>query len=109
MASIERRNGPTPNGGVASEIYYTNDEGELVDKEYATRAEIVELDAQGNRINSTYLEVDPFDEDERRVWEEGRNAYLTGQPPDTLPQDYREDWRAVFWSMGYSEAEDDSL
>lgn len=54
MTSSERREGPTPSGGVASEIYYLNDAGKSVDKSEATRAEIVEFDADGEVINRTY-------------------------------------------------------
>lgn len=53
----ERREGATPSGGVASEIYYLNDAGELVDKEVATRAEIVELATDGNILARTYGEL----------------------------------------------------
>ena len=50
----ERREGPTPNGGVASVAYYTDESGVLVDKSRASRVEIVELDATGNEIHRTY-------------------------------------------------------
>ncbi|HVK10317.1 MAG TPA: hypothetical protein VM597_16240 [Gemmataceae bacterium] len=50
----ESRDGPTPNGGVRSTIYYLDDAGNPADKESATRCEIVEYDAQGNSIHRTH-------------------------------------------------------
>lgn len=37
-------NGEMPNGGVKSEIFYMNDDGDVVEKDIATRAVIRELD-----------------------------------------------------------------
>lgn len=44
-----------------------------------------------------------FDAEESAVWQEGRDAAAAGQPASSLPESYREDWRAVFWSLGYDE------
>jgi hypothetical protein len=46
--------GPTPNGGVASTIYYRDDNGDPVDESVATNAEIVEVDVAGKVIYRTY-------------------------------------------------------
>lgn len=46
--------GKTPAGGVRSEIYYQDDDGNPVDKKKATRAEIVEYDKNGVAIRRTY-------------------------------------------------------
>jgi len=46
--------GVTPNGGVKAEIYYMNDNDEIVDKTIATRAVIRELDKDGNLIHETW-------------------------------------------------------
>jgi hypothetical protein len=43
----DTRDGPTPNGGVKSRICYSDDDGNLVDKEVATRARIVEYNEAG--------------------------------------------------------------
>jgi hypothetical protein len=53
----ERREGPTPHGGVASEAIYLNDANELADKEDATRVEILEFDESGEVIHRTYAEL----------------------------------------------------
>ena len=42
--------GKTPNGGVKAEIYYMNDNEEMVDKKKATRVVIRELDENNNLI-----------------------------------------------------------
>lgn len=49
----ETQKGPTPAGGVASEIYYFDGEMNLVDKKRAFYAVIRELDAGGNLIQET--------------------------------------------------------
>ena len=53
MICKERTDGPTPNGGSYSEIYYRDDDGNPADKKAATRCEIVEYDAEGRIISST--------------------------------------------------------
>lgn len=53
MLFKERADGPTPNGGSYSEIYYRDDDGNPADKKEATRFEIVEYDADGGFISST--------------------------------------------------------
>jgi hypothetical protein len=58
MAS-ETSDGPTPNGGVSSEIIYSDDNGNPVEKAQATQAEIREYDAQGKVINRTYGKIRP--------------------------------------------------
>lgn len=44
MASIEKKEGKTPNGGVRSEVHYLDDNGNPVDKEQATRGYVIEFD-----------------------------------------------------------------
>lgn len=54
----ETFDGPTPHGGVRTVVYYSDDDGNLVDKAAATRAEIVELDARGDQVHRTYGTID---------------------------------------------------
>jgi len=57
MSTTRSLDGPTPNGGVKSTIYFQNAKGELVDESDATAAEIVEFDANDNQIFRTYMEI----------------------------------------------------
>jgi len=41
-------------GVVRSEIIYLDDEGRLVDRQHATKAEIVEYDKDGEQVRRTY-------------------------------------------------------
>jgi hypothetical protein len=50
----DRVTGPTPNGGVASEIFYRDKDGEGCGPEEAATCEIVEYDADGHVIFRTY-------------------------------------------------------
>ncbi len=52
---IERKEGPTPQGGVASVIVYVDDQGNETTKEAATRVYISELDAKGDTIAKTIM------------------------------------------------------
>ena len=54
MATHERIDGPTPNGGVYSEIYYFDSNGNPVDEEKAARCVIRECDKNGNLIHETW-------------------------------------------------------
>ena len=45
---------PTPNGGDYSEIYYFNDNGDVVDQEDATRCVIRECKNNGELLNETW-------------------------------------------------------
>ncbi len=58
MANSERTEGPTPNGGAYSILYFQDADGNPVEKSEATRAEAVEFDAPGNQIFRTYLELE---------------------------------------------------
>jgi uncharacterized protein RhaS with RHS repeats len=49
--------GPTPNGGVASEVLFSDADGNLVDKEQAAHAEVIEYDASGEVIKRTYATI----------------------------------------------------
>ena len=51
--------GPTPKGGVRSEAYYSDADGNAADKSVATRMEIVEFDAAGEVLGRTYGICDP--------------------------------------------------
>jgi hypothetical protein len=55
----ERRDGPTPHGGVASVAYWKDAEGNATTKDAAVMVEIVELDREGNQIARTYGPVSP--------------------------------------------------
>jgi len=48
----------TPNGGVFSVAFFTDDTGDLVSKEEATNVEIHECDEDGQSINRTYMRLD---------------------------------------------------
>lgn len=54
MPTKETRAGPTPNGGVSSEIVYLDSRDNVVDKEEATQVWIRELDAQGELVYETF-------------------------------------------------------
>ncbi len=56
--NTETRDGPTPHGGVSSRIYYADDDGNLVEREVATRARIVEYDETGGVVWTTYGRLD---------------------------------------------------
>lgn len=49
--------GPTPSGGVASETIWSDSDGNIVEQNNATRAEIIEYDADGGVINRTYATI----------------------------------------------------
>jgi hypothetical protein len=53
----ERRDGPTPNGGVASVIHYRAADGDPCPRSRAVAAEVHELDASGDSIARTYAEL----------------------------------------------------
>ena len=50
MATHERREGATPNGGVYSELWYLDKNGNVVDEKEAVRCVIRECDREGNTI-----------------------------------------------------------
>jgi hypothetical protein len=52
--ACERHEGPTPAGGVASIAFYLNDQGNLCPKSRATRMEVHELDAEGQRVRRMF-------------------------------------------------------
>lgn len=54
MATYERVNEKTPCGGVYSEIFYLDDNGNPVEAEEATKFVIRECDSDGNLIKETY-------------------------------------------------------
>ncbi|MBS3948404.1 MAG: hypothetical protein KGZ57_08910 [Dethiobacter sp.] len=54
MPTHEVYEGPTPAGGVRSDIVYMDDKGNVVDKARSTWAKIRELDQHGNVIMETY-------------------------------------------------------
>lgn len=55
--TIERTRGPTPNGGVVSEICYLDDKGRPTDKGKAVKAVIRELDAKGGLVAETFADI----------------------------------------------------
>lgn len=57
MASSERREGPTPNGGAYSIMYYRDADGTPVEKSEATQAEAIEFNAADEQIFRTYLKL----------------------------------------------------
>lgn len=54
----ERIDEPTPNGGDYSEIYYMDDDGNVVEKENAKKAVIRECKKSGELISETWLAMD---------------------------------------------------
>lgn len=58
MAKYERVNEETPNGGAYSEIYYLDDQHNVVDSSVATQCVIRECTADGDLICETWGEVD---------------------------------------------------
>lgn len=54
MAKKHKSDDPTPNGGVRSEVYYLDDENNMVDEKVATRCEVVELDKDGDIVHRTF-------------------------------------------------------
>lgn len=59
MAMTKRINGPTPNGGAYSEIYYFNDSGDSVDEKAATKCVIRECTEDGDLIQETWGTCSP--------------------------------------------------
>jgi YD repeat-containing protein len=57
--TAHRRDGPTPARGAYSEAFYSDDAGNEVDAERATRVVITEYDADGRRLAETWGSVDP--------------------------------------------------
>ena len=54
MASFERVEGKTPNGGDYSEIFYQNDDGEPVDESVATKFVLRECKTDGTLVHETF-------------------------------------------------------
>jgi hypothetical protein len=61
VATSRDDDGPTPNGGVRSTIYYQDAEGNPVDEADATHVLIVEYDGKGESIQRTYGELNRDD------------------------------------------------
>jgi antitoxin component YwqK of YwqJK toxin-antitoxin module len=59
MATSQRIEGATPNGGVASEIFYQDANGNPAEKEDAVGGELMEYDANGKVIQRTYFTREP--------------------------------------------------
>ena len=57
MTTFETNDQPTPNGGTHSVIYYMDDDGEPADKETATGAKVVDLDADEHQVFRTYFDL----------------------------------------------------
>ena len=53
----QRMDGPTPNGGAYSIIYYQNADGGSTSKDKAQKAEIVEFSSSGKQIFRTYMSL----------------------------------------------------
>ena len=55
MKNPERRNGRTPNGGVRSELWYLDNNGDTVETiDAATNFKIIEFNASGEVVGTTY-------------------------------------------------------
>lgn len=57
MTTMEKRDHPTPAGGVRSVIYYRDAEGRPADKAAAAQAEVVEYDRRGRVLARTYASL----------------------------------------------------
>jgi hypothetical protein len=57
VASTKESRGPTPAGGVKSLTIFLDDDGNRVDEDVATRAEIIEYDAGGEQIMRTLAQI----------------------------------------------------
>jgi len=56
MTTSKEIKGETPHGGDRSVMYYLNDKGESVEKDKATKCEVVEY-AKGKQIFRTYADL----------------------------------------------------
>lgn len=54
MTSYQRIDGPTPGGGDYSEIYYFDNDNNIVDKDKATKCVIRECLVDGTLISETF-------------------------------------------------------
>ena len=57
MAKTKMLNEKTPNGGVRSEVLFTDEDGDLVDESEATGATIIEYAENGEEIFRTYGKI----------------------------------------------------
>jgi hypothetical protein len=58
MASSQKRDGPTPNGGAYSQAFFLDVRQVLVDERVATRIRIIEYNDKGEIIHTTYGTID---------------------------------------------------
>ena len=58
MAKQERCDEPTPNGGIYSILTYLNERHDIVEKDQATKAIIVEYNEKDEGIFRTYCIID---------------------------------------------------
>jgi hypothetical protein len=54
MATMKQKKGPTPNGGVAAQIMFFDDDGKPAEESVATKVRIDEVDETGNVIATTH-------------------------------------------------------
>ena len=59
MATKKRHDGPTPNGGAYSELYFMDKNFKIVDESIATHCVIRECDKNGKLIHETFGLVNP--------------------------------------------------
>ncbi len=59
MAKSRKINEKTPCGGIYSEMYFFDDNGNSVDEVDAVRCVIRECDAEGNLLNETWGYINP--------------------------------------------------
>lgn len=57
MATSRRVDGPTPNGGDYSEVYFLTNDDVLTDESRATKAEVVEYTTGGKLVHRTYMTI----------------------------------------------------
>ncbi len=70
-----RIDGPTPNGGVYSEIYYYDENGQEVGPENAVIAYGCEFDAQGKTIKETHFVRNPKTEGNHQMLNSDQNSH----------------------------------
>ncbi len=56
--TVDRRDGPTPAGGVASEAVYLDERGVEVEPAEATRVVVREIDGEGRLLAETWGEIE---------------------------------------------------
>lgn len=57
--TVQEKTGSTPNGGVRSEAFFRDAEGNPVSQEKAVSVEVIEYDAKDQVVGRTYGDIGP--------------------------------------------------